>query len=237
MAKKKKKEESKGGGAPLWMVTYGDMMSLLLTFFVLILSFSSIQDVEFRKAIGSLRGSLGILGQHEYLISMGRIIVPDSTFAFMSRRSQQTTGEISKKLNFVSEYENVQLQVDDRGTYIVMPAELLFDPGEDRIKESADRLLKKIGAFLFEVKGSAIVIEGFTDDTPISTMRFPSNWHLSAARAISVADFLNKECVIDYDRMSITGYGEYEPVAPNDTPENRAKNRRVGILLKGFRIE
>ena len=233
MAKKEKEPEQKTGGAPGWMVTYGDMMSLLLTFFVLILSFSSIQEVEFKKAIGSLRGSLGILGKYEYLISMGKIIVPDTHFSFMTLASRQTTGEISKKLNFVSDYENVEVYTDTKGTNIILPAEVLFEPGDDALKESAEPMLRKIGAFLYEIKRESILIEGHTDNQPISSMRFPTNWHLSASRAISVARFFHDTCAIENTRMTVCGHGEYRPIVPNDTIENRARNRRVGILIQG----
>ncbi len=233
MGKKKKEESGGGGGAPLWMVTFGDMMSLLLTFFILILSFSSIQEAGFKKAIGSLQGSLGILGDYEYMIELGKIMVPDERFSFISQRTKQTTGEISKRLNFISEYENVQLVHDDRGLNIILPAEVAFDSGDDRLKEEASPLLKKIGAFLFELKKKQIIVEGHTDNRPSNSLRFPSNWHLSSARAISIINFLNKVCAIDNNRMQAVGRGEYDPVVPNNSAGNREKNRRVVILIAG----
>jgi chemotaxis protein MotB len=232
MAKKDKKDESSGGGAPMWMVTYGDMMSLLLTFFVLILSFSSIQEAGFKQAMGSLKGALGILGAHDYIINLGKIMIPESTYAVLTRHSMQTTGDISKKLNFVSEYENVEVYRDNRGINIILPANVLFNAGDDAIKDEAMPLLRKIGAFLFDLKDNEFLIVGHTDDSPISTLRFPSNWHLSTARAISIAQFLHRVCGIENTRLTVAGRGEFEPVAPNDTEENREKNRRVGILIE-----
>lgn len=232
MAKKKKNAGGSSGGAPAWMVTYGDMMTLLLTFFVLILSFSSIQEAEFNKAVGSLKGALGILGDHDYIISLGRIIVPESTYSFMSRRQRQTTGEISKNLNFVSEYENVEIHTDDRGINIILPAALLFASGDDRLRDDALPLLKKLGAFMFELQDKTFRIEGHTDNIPIHTIQFPSNWHLSAARAISVGRFFSEVCGISNAAMSISGYAEFQPRVSNDSEENRAKNRRVQILIE-----
>jgi len=231
MAKKEKKEEAQRS-TPGWMLTFGDMMMLLLTFFVLIVSFSSIQEAEFKEAIGSLRGALGILGRHEYLVSLGKIVIPEAKFAFMSRRLKQTTGEISKKLNFISEYENAQVIVDNRGLNIILPASVLFTSGDDTVQSEAYPLLRKIGAFLYELKKSSFLIEGHTDNRPISTVRFPSNWHLSSARAISIARYLHDQCGIDNQRLAVSGRGEYHPVAPNDSEENRKKNRRVVILIQ-----
>ncbi len=234
MGKKKKKTESGGGGgAPLWMVTYGDMMSLLLTFFILILSFSSIQEAGFKQAVGSLKGSLGILGEHDYIIKLGKVVVPDTAFAaIFSRQTRQTTGDISKRLNFISQYDNVKVYEDDSGLNIILPANILFDSGSDFIKDEAKPVLKKIGAFLFDLKDKEVIVEGHTDNRPVHSMRFPSNWHLSAARAISIIRYFSSVCGIDEKRLIAVGRGEFDPVAPNDTEENRAKNRRVRILIK-----
>ncbi len=232
MAKKEKKSEDVSAGAPMWMVTYGDMMSLLLTFFVLILSFSSIQEAGFKQAIGSLKGALGILGDHDYIIHLGKIMVPESTYAVLTRHTMQTTGEISKQLNFVSDYENVEVYEDTDGINVIIPARILFASGDDAIKSAAKPLLKKIGAFLYELKHNSIYIEGHTDSSPINTLRFPSNWHLSTARAISIGRFLNDKCAVHNDRMTMAGRAEFDPVAPNDSESNREKNRRVGILIE-----
>ena len=232
MAAREGKESSGPRGAPAWMVTYGDMMTLLLTFFVLIVSFSSVQDAEFKKAMGSLRGALGILGKYDYIVSLGKIVVPEATYAFMSKHPLQTTGDISKRLNFISDYEDVELYVDNRGINIVLPAKVLFEAGDDTIKEEAYPLLKKIGAFLYDVKENTLIIEGHTDNIPINTIRFPSNWHLSAARAISVARFLHEQCAIANDRMTVAGLAEYRPLVPNNSIENREKNRRVTVLVE-----
>lgn len=231
MAKKDKKSDAPQG-APMWMVTYGDMMSLLLTFFVLILSFSSIQEAGFKQAIGSLKGALGILGDHDYIIHLGKIMIPESTYAVLTRHTMQTTGEISKKLNFVSEYENVEVYEDDNGVNVVIPAKVLFGAGDDRINPAAEPLLKKVGAFLYELKHNKIYIEGHTDSSPINTLRFPSNWHLSTARAISIGTFLHERCAVHNDRLTVAGRAEFDPIAPNDSEENREKNRRVAILIE-----
>ena len=129
MAKKVKQEDA-AAGAPMWMVTYGDMMTLLLTFFVLILSFSSIQEAGFKQAMGSLQGALGILDQHEYLMSLGRIMAPDSTFAYMVNSKRDTLGDITKRLNTIFADENVAIQQDENGVNIVLPAEVLFESGD-----------------------------------------------------------------------------------------------------------
>ncbi|MBU1863372.1 MAG: OmpA family protein [Candidatus Omnitrophica bacterium] len=235
MSKKDRKETSVSQrGAPAWLLTYGDLMTLLLTFFVLLLSFSNVEVGKFKQAVGSLNSALGLLGKHQYLISLGKILVPEAQYSYIATKMQQTTGDISKTLNFVSQYENVEIQEDVRGLNIILPAEILFESGNDVVKVAAYPLLKKIGAFLYEQKedDSMFVIEGHTDNRPVHTIRFPSNWHLSSARAISIARFFNEQCIIANVRMSVCGYAEFQPVAPNDTEENRAKNRRVIISIQ-----
>jgi chemotaxis protein MotB len=117
---------------------------------------------------------------------------------------------------------------------VQMLNEILFDSGSTRIKEEGLEALKKVGKVLKEVKGREIRIEGHTDSTsigPTLKRRFPSNWELSAARATSVVRYLQKEVGIDPSIMSATGYGPYKPAASNDTPEGRAGNRRIEIIL------
>ena len=229
MAREKKPEE-KSGGAPAWMMTYGDMMSLLLTFFVLIVSFSTIQEAGFKAALGSLQAALGVLMQNTNPFVLEAIRHPEKLYAFLSSKMKQTTGDISDKLNFVSQMKDAQVRYDEQGIHIILPTNVLFESGTADIKQESHEGLKKIGAFLYE-NHSKIVVEGHTDNVPIRSAKYPSNWELSVARATSVMRFFNQACGMVYENMSIAGYGQYDPIASNDTEEGREKNRRVEIII------
>ncbi|HZW36034.1 MAG: OmpA family protein [Deltaproteobacteria bacterium] len=110
---------------------------------------------------------------------------------------------------------------------------ILFDSGKAEVKAGGQTILRKIVSILADVKDKSIRIEGHTDNVPIVGMlakKFPSNWELSAARAINVARYLQEQG-IDPAQLSAVAYGEYKPVAGNDTPEGKAKNRRIEIIL------
>jgi len=229
MPKNKKREEEVEEGAPGWMVTYGDMMSLLLTFFVLIVSFSSIQESKFDKAMGSLKAALGVMkgstGAHQQI-------------QFFKRTQETTKDElIEQVLNMKAKLadENLQDEVKvtltEKGAHIIIADPLLFDTGSDKLKSQVVPALDIVADMIRETKGTEVIVEGHTDNVPIHNERFPSNWELSAARALSVVKYLAFRGKLDPARFAATGYGEYRPVKPNDSPENRAKNRRVEIYV------
>ena len=110
---------------------------------------------------------------------------------------------------------------------------VLFDSGQAEIKEDGLEVLQKVVDILQEVRDRTIRIEGHTDNVPIGgalARKYPSNWELSAARAVNVSRFLQKRGIAP-ENLAAVAYGEYHPVADNDTPEGRAKNRRIEIIL------
>jgi len=253
MAKKHKCPECKKG-APAWMVTYGDLMSLLLTFFVLIVSFSSIQEVEFAKAMGSLKGALGSLNLPKTKLKLLRRDEPrplSNFFRFVrkaeitSRTEQKLRYDVkvyknkTELLDFVEEITNYaqKMGISDRvttdfteeGFILSINSEFLFESGGADIKVDAYPFLRKVAALLKNIN-YGIQVEGHTDNRPISNEKFPSNWELSAGRAISVVKMLIR-MGISPERMSAVGYGEYHPKYSNETEEGRKRNRRVEIKI------
>lgn len=216
-------------GIPGWVVTYGDMMSLLLTFFILLLSFSSIQESKFRQAMESLQTALGVFKNSQSVIQFQEMVMP-----------QEQGGDRSEMLYEFRELEQYLLEQDlddqvevamtDEGIEIKIEDKFLFSSGSADLLSVADEVLGKISGFL-DGKPNTIKVSGHTDSLPINTPRFPSNWELSAARAIAVARQL-QTTGIHPSRMSATGYGEHRPSDTNDTAEGRAKNRRVEIFMK-----
>ena len=226
MAKKNNKVEE-NHGAPAWMVTYGDMMTLLLTFFVLIVSFSSIQLAEFQKALGSLKGALGVLKNYPSSAKLYKAPTPD----ILKPSPGPTPSEIQELRSFLIEEgieQAVSLRETDKGVAVTIQSPILFDLGRADLKPQFLPLLDRIARMARDVK--EIIIEGHADDLPINTPQFPSNWELSAARALSVLHYFERRG-LDPAKMAAVGYGEYRPVAPNDSEENRRKNRRVEIYL------
>jgi chemotaxis protein MotB len=231
---KRRREDRKseeGGGAPGWMVTYGDLMSLLLTFFVLIVSFSSIQDSKFQKAMGSLKAHLGVLKFKPSPIQPSALKM-HSLRGF--KMSQKGNKDFEGLLNHVKANEfgdSVKIEVNENGVMIRFMDGILFQSGRADLKQAVYPLLAKVGEFA-EDWPSRIRVEGHTDNVPINTPEFPSNWELSALRAIRVIHFFEKVSGIDPMKLYYRGYGENKPLAPNTTSESRAKNRRVEIYLE-----
>ncbi len=226
--KKKQKVEESKGGAPEWMVTFGDLMSLLLTFFVLLVSFSSIQQVKFQKALGSLQGALGLLPYQESVVFQNEPLIPQLS-DYQNKRLRALAMELKRMVREGGMDKEITTEMMDDGVLVRIDSPVLFDVGDDHLKPQALPILKKIASANADLS-TMLRIEGHTDDLPIHTTRFPSNWELSTARALSVLRFFVQEG-LSPDRLAAVGYGEYHPLLPNTSPENRAKNRRVEIYI------
>ncbi|GAX87373.1 chemotaxis protein MotB [Lebetimonas natsushimae] len=236
MAKKKCKCECPEG-LPEWLATFGDLMSLLLCFFVLLLSMSTMNAKKVQEAIGSLAGALSVLeGGAQTEISKNR-----NQIATPIEKTQETAQTVNKLSKAIQEFRQftaggkgpaITLEEGEEGFFIRLPADITFKPGSAEINNEDSLLfLKRISLIIKEYlpKNIEIQIKGFTDNTlPPQTSPYSDNWELSAARALSVLKILLKNGV-NPKQLSAAAYGEYHPIASNDTPEGRAKNRRVEI--------
>lgn len=240
MTRRRNKREKKSGGSAPWITTFSDIMSLLLTFFILLYSMSNLDAQKFQEMTKSLQGVLSGLGYTEILEGQ------DSTMEL------PTEGEISaddiletsslkdeikevyeKVINYVEAEgldADVTVNYNKRGIFVDIKEAILFDSASPNIKASGLEVLKKIEGILKEFENE-IVIEGHTDDVPMQSPLYPSNWELSTARSVSVARYLSETGNIPPNRLSAVGYGEYKPIVPNTSEENRAINRRVNILI------
>ena len=216
-------------GVPGWVVTYGDMMSLLLTFFILLVSFSSIQESKFKEAMESLQGALGVLEKYPTAIEFKTRIVPtprqtdSSEIYYMIRKVEQYLVETRQD-------DVVEVSLEKDGVRIRLKDRLMFASGSAELKPGALPVLDKI-ADLLDGAGKEVEVGGHTDNVPIHTERYPTNWELSAARAASVARYLQARGIAP-ERLRAVGYGPYRPIADNATPEGRARNRRVEIFMR-----
>jgi chemotaxis protein MotB len=125
---------------------------------------------------------------------------------------------------------SIQLEENERGITVHILDDVLFPPGTALVNESSKSVLTRLAEVIKSIPND-IRIEGHTDNSPINTARYPSNWHLSVDRALSTAYYLINEQGIDPDKVSIVGYSEYKPIVPNDSPTLRAKNRRVDLVI------
>jgi len=213
-------EEPKEEGAPAWVVTFGDMMSLLLTFFVLLLSFSEVDAVKYRALSESLREAFGI--------HRGQTVFnnPQET---QKESRKGTSGELFDSLKSIIPQSfpgAMPNQRDGESTVVRVPGTLLFESGKATLKPEMLASLRTMVDLLKSKPGVVLQVEGHTDDVPISTVQFASNWELSASRAIAVIRFFMAEG-IPAERLSAAGYADSRPLVPNDGPENREVNRRV----------
>jgi chemotaxis protein MotB len=220
-------ESPEGGG---WEVIYSGFAMILLCFFIMLSSFSSIEQTKVMRFVKSFVDSVSIL-PGGIKIEGGDIIVPTSA-DIVDRKSQ--LAHIYEKLKTLAEHrslaQDVAVAFSAKGLVMRLSDHALFDVGVADISPNAIPLLKKVGAIIaaspYEVR-----VEGHTDDVPIKTDRYPSNWELSTARAVNVLRYFIETCGISSQRLAAEGFAQYHPMVPNDSIENRAQNRRVEIIF------
>ncbi len=221
-------------GAPLWVVTFGDLMSLLMCFFVLLLSFSEMDRKKYKMVSGSMAQAFGIQREKPVFESPRgqKLIGQEFDQAVIITKIEEAIKPIIDEIK--NEYEelkdSVEIEVGEESVTIRMMGETTFDTGKAELNPAFRPLLKKIGGVLSSNKGE-IIIAGHTDDIPLSGGLYGSNLGLSMARAGSVAEYLLQSTSIDPKRISAMGFGEYRPLVSNDTAEGRRKNRRVEIIV------
>lgn len=239
MARRSKRQE--GGGAPEWMTTFSDMMTLLLTFFVLLYSFSSIDAGKFKAFLASFQGQ-GILSHGEVPfeeISPDADINPSddplanesSSIISMNASTAQT---LEKVQNFIEEMgleAEVSVRVEEPGVAINIKDRILFDSGKADLKEEAKTVLDPL-AKLFSTIKEEIWVEGHTDNRPIHTKEYPTNWELSTARSSRVIRYFVENKKLEPTQFVAVGFAEYHPVAPNNSLENMQQNRRVVMIIR-----
>lgn len=226
------------GSSQTWLATYGDLVTLLLVFFVMLFAMSKVDQDRFRMVISAFHGSMGVLDSGRTITEDdGAISGARSDRAEMVERNPHDlllTQNIVQSLSQLREDEGLQstfsVDVAERGIVLHFTEAVFFDLGRADLKPESEQLLHRIFDILLEWPYQ-IRVEGHTDNWPIDTVRFPSNWELSTARAARVVRFIIDEKQIDPDRLSAAGYGEYRPIASNTTAEGRSKNRRVDIVL------
>lgn len=280
----KMKQKPKKENSERWLLTYSDLMNLLLILFILLYAMSQVDQQKYDQLSESLSKSMGkgasifsgsgVLPQNggNTPIDIGNngnqnnssgnqttavptkeptktpTKAPEATKTPGNTEGGQGNSDFNGSLkteqdmaNFQSYVEQILVdmnmdvatdtEVVDRGLEIIFKNDIFFDSGDDTLKEPMQRGLKQLAKLLNKVDNK-IVIEGNTDNVPLSSSNiFDSNWQLSAARAANVAQYLVEDEKVDGDRISAVGYGEFNPVATNDTADGRSRNRRVDIII------
>lgn len=225
------KEEDCPEGLPGWLATFGDLMSLLLTFFVLLLSFSTMSVVNFNSAMGALQGALGTLNGEPQLNLPIRQSTPKTEGNLQQAEViAKAAQELEAAIEQAGLQGDVKLEESTSGLIIRVADKFFFDSADSDLNPRATAILDKLGAVLKPLPNK-INVQGHTDNRPISSERYPSNWELSGMRAMQVARYFMNQTGISPARLSITGYSEYRELVPNNTPANLARNRRVEIHI------
>lgn len=225
-----------GGGEAAWMATFADMMTLLLTFFVLLISFASMDVVKFRMMLGSVKDAMGVQYPHP-----GQIPAVSTSPVQLSETEGSSRLDILQEnlaiLNAIRQSirdatldGQVEAELSERGVIVRVKGHVLFDLGDATLRPDGTAILDSIGQ-LSETFQTQLMVEGHTDGLPISTSQFPSNWELSTARAISAMRYFVERQLVPTDRVGVAGYADQRPIAPNDTPEGRARNRRIEFVF------
>jgi chemotaxis protein MotB len=218
------------------MATYGDMVTLVLCFFVLLFAMSSVDAQKFQKAILSLRGSLGILRGGS---TVEETVDPntsgeDGRAAGAAPRHVMNTQHVAYTINSYLRSEGldkaIQVTINQRGVAVSISDQFLFDSGSAVLKTEGKRVLYKIATLVRE-EVPAVSVEGHTDAVPLRGGIYRDNWGLSSARAAVVASYLAEEGGVTPQKLQAVGYSSYQPTVPNDTPEHRALNRRVDLVF------
>lgn len=255
MARRKRHEEHENHER--WLVSYADFITLLFAFFVVMYAISSVNEGKYRVLSETLESvftspnrstnpiQVGELsrGEGPRVASPGTPDLPTFEIELPKVPNQPPPGEdsvksieqlneqLSSALALLIENEDVIIKQTDDWLEVEIKSNFLFGSGEARLAGDAVPVIGQIADVLAPV-ANPVQVEGFTDDIPISTPRFPSNWELSAARAASVVNLLGRFGVAP-QRMSAIGYGEFKPIADNDTEAGRQKNRRVVLVILG----
>jgi chemotaxis protein MotB len=247
----KRKKPDPPAGAPAWMMTYGDLVTQMLTFFILLFTFSSLDTIKFRDAVISLQGAFGVLSGGTQILNLSDMPTSAPISQEAAPKSSPTLVQVKNLLDDMikEDEENKQQEnqdesenkdqekeplittiLDERGLRIRFTDPVLFDLGKADIKTDAVDILRNVADVLASLTNH-MQVEGHTDNIPIRTASYKSNWELSSIRSCEVLHFMVQEGGINPGNLTAAGYGEYHPLAPNDTKENRSRNRRVEILI------
>ncbi len=231
MALKKNTGPPAEEGAPGWMVTFADLMSLLLTFFILVLSFANMDIVRFRDMLGSIQQAFGVQVKRR---DADYVAFSPTQFERkdieISRENEQILSMVVQLRTILQDDETLQkssgVEADDQGLVLRVDNATLFNPGSAELRPEAKQALDAVIRILRDYNMN-LVIRGHTDDVPFRSAQYPSNWELSAARSAAALRYILEYGGFSPTRLRAVGYAGSRPLVPNNTEENRKRNNRV----------
>jgi len=221
-----------------WLVSYADFMTLMFAFFVVMYALSSVNEGKYRVLSESLLGAFTSKAPARIPpaaqplprdLPPRPMIKPVDPQAREREQMRLIGQDILKVLDPLVRDGQVKVTQSNRGISVEINASVLFASGQAQLRAESGRVLQQVARVLAMAQ-QRIQVEGYTDDTPISTSQFPSNWELSAARASSVVRLFIDHGVVQ-ERLSAVGYGPNHPMTSNATAEGRARNRRVTVMI------
>lgn len=219
-------------GAPAYMMTFGDLMSLLLTFFVMLISMANFEPVKFKMASESLQGALGVMQSFPTVPIHPIIQMPVKKNKEKKKKmAMEDAKKVKETVDSKNMSESVKIEMTEKGIAILLQDPSNFKSGSADLGEKGKEIIEDISTIIKSRGDLKIRVEGHTDDVPIKSARYNSNWELSSSRALSIVEELSAKTGIMPQNMSAVGFGEHRPLVPNINEENRAQNRRIQIFV------
>lgn len=234
MAKKKHEEHE---NHERWLVSYADFITLLFAFFVVMYSISSVNEGKFRTVSDSIKAALNPIVSPAntavpFTIGQNKALKVDPTIDIAKEPALRRLRQIMRSLKDEMHLDTIQLKELTNGDIVLtLPDTVLFRSGESALRAQARPFIQAIGEVLIELDRH-VRVEGHTDNVPITTVQFPSNWELSATRAVTVVRILSEQYGVPANHLTAVGHADSRSLADNLTPEHRAKNRRVEIVVQ-----
>jgi len=222
-----RKKSSLGGG---WEIIYTGFVLILLCFFIMLSSFATMEKSKIARFVKSFTNALSVLSGGLSFEPGKEIVPPSANLVDFRDELAEIFKELTRFKNTYGFNDDVSILFTEEGLEMKLSNKALFRVGSATLSPQILPLLKKIGQVISKT-AYAVRVEGHTDNLPIHTKKFPSNWELSTLRAVNVLRFFVEKCHIPAQRVSAVGFGEYQPLFDNATAEQRVKNRRVEIIL------
>ena len=224
---KKKGHTGEHENAERWLLTYADLITLLLGLFVILYAMSKIDAGKYAEIVNALGG---VFGSSKGVMA-GSAGVMSSQIPLIQNERQKIAQDLHSALHLENKKLPIAISSNERGITVHIMDELLFASGSAEIKESSLGALDSLARVLKDLPND-VRVEGHTDNVPIHTKKFDSNWELSTARSTEIIKLFISRFGMAPERLSASGYGEYYPVSSNDTSEGRALNRRVDLVTR-----
>ncbi len=250
--RKRRKSEDEEHVDESWLIPYADILTLLLALFIVLFAMSEVDSEKYQELATVFNNELGngegVLEHSNSIVEVAEKKTAEeesNTETETEDKSEEELHQLDQLKQDIDQYiegndlpEKLGTKLTDEGLLVSIKDDVFFDPGSAAVKGDGKEIAKEISEFLYTDPPHQIVVSGHTDNVPIHNREFASNWDLSVMRAVNFMRLLLDNEKLEAQRFSAKGFGEHQPIAPNDSVENRAKNRRVEVLiLPNYEIE